>query len=69
MKELELPIIVNIFFIFNIRVNPDNTDGAVSIRHPLGFGLTHTRSKCCKEQEGKLDGRFSSLPQNGLLIL
>jgi hypothetical protein len=24
----------SIFFIFNVRVNPDNTDGTVSVRHP-----------------------------------
>jgi hypothetical protein len=33
MKGLDLPIVVSFSFIFNVRVNPDNT---VSIRHPSG---------------------------------
>jgi hypothetical protein len=36
MKGLDLPIIVSFSFIFNVRVNPDNADNTVSIRHPSG---------------------------------
>jgi hypothetical protein len=36
MKGLDLPIVVSFSFIFNVRVNPDNADNTVSIRHPSG---------------------------------
>lgn len=36
MKESGFLIIVIFSFIFNVRVNPDNTDCTVSIRHPSG---------------------------------
>jgi hypothetical protein len=36
MKGLDLHIVVRFSFIFNVRVNPDNADNTVSIRHPSG---------------------------------
>jgi hypothetical protein len=36
MKWLELPIVVSFAFIFNVRVNPDNAYGTLSIHYPAG---------------------------------
>lgn len=36
MNNYTFPQIIRVPFIFNVRVNPDNTDDGVSIRHPKG---------------------------------
>jgi hypothetical protein len=67
MKGLDLPIIVSFSFIFNVRVNPDNADNTVSIRHLSGkivipndnFGIkNYLVRKICKDPEIPVPSNF-----------